>query len=266
MRINKLLNQTVKVISKHSPELLAAFGIANIVMAVVSAVRDTSEALPELYSKQEENEDNEITVTEVIKTAAPYYGRTITHTALAIGSVALGAKISYSQKSALATSLAATKLISSEYSKQVKALNPDVDRQAKINAANRGIDDHEYRTGEITFIDAFTGKRFTATMNDVNEAEYEMNRLLQLKGIVSLNDFYRFIGLEADPTIDERFGWCSDAEAFYGYKWIDFKHKFVKDPKNKSKEVCKIFYPFEPHDDYSSIHFAGTGDQLPFNT
>ena len=265
MRVN-LLKQTATILQKRSPELLVVFGIVNIALAVVSAIRDTNNAMPALYEKQEANEADEISYTEAIKTALPYYGRTITHTALAIGSVALGAKISYNQKNVLAAGLAASKLISSEYSQQIKALNPELDRQAKINAANKGIQGHEIRDGEIIFVDDFTGRRFTATMQDVNEAEYEMNRLLQYKGMVSLNDFYRFIGLEADPTIDEKFGWCSDAEPFYGYKWIDFKHKFVKDPKNKAKEVCRIYYPFEPHDDYSSIHFAGTGDQIPFNT
>ena len=266
MKLNKLLQETVKAAQKHSPELLAAFGVINIVLAVGNAIRDTTKAMPKVYEIAESNENNEITFVELIKTAAPCYIPTITHTALAIGSVAMGAKISCTQKNMLATSLAASKIISSEYSKNVKALAPDVDRDAKINAANNSINQHEYREGDIIFIDDFTGKRFTATMSDVNNAEYEMNRLMQYKGLVSLNDFYKLIGLDVEPnSSDAAFGWCRSAEPFYGYKWIEFRHRFMRDPKNKSKEICRIYYTFEPHNDYTDIEYAATGDQLPFN-
>lgn len=264
MKLNALLNQTAKAISKRSPELLVAFGLVNVGFAVFNAIKDTTKAMPKVYEKAEET-DGTITVSDVIRTAAPCYTRTATHTVLAVGSIILGTKMSYTQKQALEMSLAATKLISSEYAKNVKALNPDVDKEAKLNAAKTANQPDQCKEGEIIFEDTFTGKRFTSTETKVIDAEYETNRWLICKGIVSLGDFYKLLGLESNPN-DNKYGWCSDAEPFYGYKWIDFKHQYIKDPKNKNREICRIIYTFEPHDDYQDISFAATGGQIPFNT
>ncbi|MBR3390548.1 MAG: hypothetical protein IKG83_08565, partial [Prevotella sp.] len=47
-----------------------------------------------------------------------------------------------------------------------------------------------------------------------------------LRGDASMNEFYRFLGLEETPDGDE-YGW-SQCVGFdvYGYQWIDFCHDF----------------------------------------
>ena len=90
---------------------------------------------------------------------------------------------------------------------------------------------------------------FTATLVDVMEAEYLVNRefkILDGGGEITLNKFLEFFDCDPlDGDAGEDFGWQEYlGEAFYGYSWIDFIHK---DGELNGHPVTFIDLPFGPH-------------------
>lgn len=89
------------------------------------------------------------------------------------------------------------------------------------------------------------GKFFESTMENVMQAEYHLNRNFILQGYVSVNDFLDFLKLEHTASGDKD-GWEEFAgEAFYGYRWVDFKHRHYTTDDGLS--VCAIETPFYCH-------------------
>ena len=72
------------------------------------------------------------------------------------------------------------------------------------------------------FYDGFSRRYFNSTLARVMDAEYNLNRNFCLGDVVSLNDWYAFLGLE--QTIEgNELGWflgCEDE-----YFWLDFDHE-----------------------------------------
>ena len=58
-------------------------------------------------------------------------------------------------------------------------------------------------------------------------AQYETNRALIVNNSVSLNEYYKILGLERKAEY-ESLGWsCSQIEEMYGHPWIEFDHEKV---------------------------------------
>lgn len=74
----------------------------------------------------------------------------------------------------------------------------------------------------ILFYDEQGHRYFNAPLEQVIMAEYYLNRDYVMGGVVLLNNFYEFLGLE--PTeYGQINGWCGGD----GFAWIDFNHKKV---------------------------------------
>jgi hypothetical protein len=85
-------------------------------------------------------------------------------------------------------------------------------------------DDHKVEPGKQLFYEAYSGRYFESTMEDVLRAEYTLNRELSLVGGVAVNDYYELLGLD---RVDEAkdFGWAYDTNMdMYWQAWVDFNH------------------------------------------
>ena len=90
---------------------------------------------------------------------------------------------------------------------------------------------------ERLFYDAISERYFQATISQVLQAEYHLNRNFALGGgFITLNQFYEFLGIEPVPGGDE-VGWMvSD-----GLYWVDFDHqKTVVDDGLNGEVECYI--------------------------
>lgn len=86
---------------------------------------------------------------------------------------------------------------------------------------------------------------FESTMEQVLQAEYELNRSFVLGMSATLNEFLELLGLDLTPE-GETIGWDQYiGEAHYGYRWIDFEHRHFK--TDDGLTVCSIDMPFDPH-------------------
>lgn len=93
-----------------------------------------------------------------------------------------------------------------------------------------------------TFYEPISERYFESTLSRVMEAEYHLNRNFILGALITLNDFYEFLGL---PPTDygKTAGWYVDDDIY----WIDFDHRIVEiEDVPESMEVCVIYSMFEP--------------------
>lgn len=104
------------------------------------------------------------------------------------------------------------------------------------------IDDRANPEVVRTFYDPISERYFESTLSKVIEAEYHINRNFVLGALITLNDFYEFLGLS--PTeYGETVGWFVSDDLY----WIDFDHRMVTlDDSEDGMEVCVIYPVYCP--------------------
>ena len=101
----------------------------------------------------------------------------------------------------------------------------------KLFAVCRRLPENKF-SNPITFYEPISDRYFEATMEQVLDAEYHLNRNYSLGKEVTLNDFYGFLGIPEIETGD-MLGWDFSDESMY---WIDFNHRKSEFPDGR------IFY------------------------
>lgn len=244
-------------IKKASPTILTIIGAAGTVATAVLAVKATPDALERKEQAKAQKGVNRLTIIETIKAEAPAYIPAAVVGLSTIGCI-FGANIlNQRQQASLASAYALLDQTYRKYKGKVKSLfgeEGDYAVERAVEQDDKNIEDGRppWDEVQIFYFEPY-GKFFERTMEQVFQAEYHINRNLMLKGGVTVNEFLDFLDLEHVDGGDE-FGWnLWDGEAFYGYQWIDFNHRyFVTDD---GMTVCSIDTPFTPH--HEETEFSG---------
>ena len=77
------------------------------------------------------------------------------------------------------------------------------------------------------FYDDHSRRYFNSTLAAVINAEYHINRNLQLRGWVSINEFYEFLGIDHIKG-GEDVGWRLDSMYESGLTWLDFENEYIE--------------------------------------
>lgn len=248
--MKKLLNRSSAFLKQNSPTILTCIGGVGVIATSIMAVKATPKALQCIeQAKEEKGED--LTKLETVKAAGPVY---IPAALTGIGTLAciFGANaLSKRQQASLASAYALLNTSYNEYRKKVDELYGE-DAGANVRA---GIAKDKYDEEDITvseekqlFFDQFSGRYFESTIEDVQRAEYRVNRDLVMRDYVSLNEFYEHLGV---PTIEagESLGWSNGGNfAAYWQTWIDFSHQ--KTLIDDDLECYIIHMQTEPTPDY----------------
>ena len=105
-----------------------------------------------------------------------------------------------------------------------------------LNGSSISKDDRVYPVH-----DAYSNRWFEATLSEIIEAEYHLNRNLCLGEVVLMNDYYHFLGLE--QTIEgNELGWFLGSED--DYYWIDFSNELMH--LADGTEYIEIFFEYPP--------------------
>lgn len=244
-------------LSKNGSTILTCLGAGGFVATVGLAIEATPKAQQKIFVatvdkiRECEKDDAKLTVFEKIKVCGKDYIPTaiigIASLACIFGANVLGRK----QQETLAAAYTALAGAYETYQNKVKTIcGPEADKivQKAIQEEKKDISLGNPPWDEIqTFYIEGYGKPifFERTMEQVYAAEYNLNRSFALRGYISLNEFMEMLGL---PPVDggDEIGWEECAgEAFYGYKWIDFYHRYTE---MDELTVCSIEFPFPPHD------------------
>lgn len=264
--IQRFLYNSKLYVRKYSPAALSLIASVGVIATAVMAVKATPKAVELIKSDSRKNHDGDpsaYTKKEAVISAWKCY---IPAAAFGISTIVciMGANaLNRRQQTMLTGAYALIRNSYKEYKDKLKELygeeahNAIVDsiikekrKDVSITAVggwtSSSLDFGESTEPEIirTFYDSFSERYFESTVEKVIQAEYHLNRNFLLGGVIPLNDFYEFLGLEK-TDLGDTVGWSSVNGDIY---WIDFNHHRIN--LDDGMEVYVIDMVFEPTADW----------------
>lgn len=262
--IQRALYKSGLYLKKYSPVALSCAASVGVIVTVVTAIKATPKAVELVKADSRKNHNGDpyaYTRKEAFMSAWKCY---IPTAAFGLSTIAciMGANALNSRKQAALTSAYA--LINQsykEYKDKLKELYGEEAHNAIVDSIvsekckdvflyasdwagysclDFGEDTAAYPEIVRTFYDSFSQRYFETTISKVIQAECHLNRNFMFKGVIPLNDFYEFLGLEK-TEFGETVGWSSCNGDIY---WIDFNHH--KLTLEDGMEIFVIDMVFEP--------------------
>lgn len=264
------MNNLTEWIKRNVSTILTCIGAGGMVATVVLAIKATPNATDKIQTAQIDKEEAilhgdregvvvqakdgsyelpKLTVIETVQTCWKDYISTV-----AVGTASLvcifGANVlSRKQQASMAAAYTALASAFEGYRDKVKTIcGPGTDEmiESAMKQEQRDVEDDRPPWDEVqTFYIEGQPQFFERTMEQVMRAEYHFNRNFILKGEMKLNELFDFLNLPHTEEGDH-IGWNQyDGEAFYGYQWVDFNHRYYLTDDNM--HVCAIDMPFPPH-------------------
>ena len=264
--IQMAINRSMMLIKKYSPVGLSCIASVGVVITAIVAVKATPKAVMLIHADSERRHDGDphaYTKTEAIAVAWKCYIPAVAIGASTIACIMGANALNRRQQAALTSAYALVRGSYKEYKDKLRELygeeahNAIVDSIAKEKckdisiSANGGWYDSSLDFGEgmepevsRTFYDSFSQRYFESTIEKVIQAEYHLNRNFMFAGVIPLNDFYEFLGLEK-TELGDAVGWSSCNGDIY---WIDFNHHRLT--LDDGMEIYVIDMVFEPTADW----------------
>ncbi len=260
MNGQKVFRNAKLFLSRNSSTILTVIGGAGVIATSVLTVKATIKA-SKLVEEAKQEKGDELDKVEIIKTAGPAYIPAVLVGTSTIACI-FGANIlNKKQQASIASAYALLDASYKEYKGKLKDLYGDEAHQNIVNSIMvEKADDIdvnssylctscdlslEENTGEPRlFYDEHSSRYFEATIEQVMNAEYHLNRNYILRGYTYLNEFYEFLGIE-ETDYGSVLGWAPNDDGMY---WIDFNHRKVV--LDDGLEVYVIEMPFEPSYDF----------------
>lgn len=247
-----------KRLKKHAPTLLASASIVGMVSTVILAVKATPKAVEYIKNDSIVNHDGDpygYSKIEAVKSTWTLY-IPATLTGVATLACIIGANLTSRQQQAqLISAYSLLNQYCTRYKNAaIEVYGEDADRKIKAQMAkdtylydkcnnaylyNPDLDSSD----KVLFCDNYSMRYFLTTLASVINAQYHLNRNLMLRGEVSINEFYEFLGIDKIDGGDD-IGWniCELYEG--GYQWLDFENEFVE--LEGGMECYQLFTAFDP--------------------
>lgn len=196
-------------LSKHASTILTCAGGAGVVVTSVMAAKATPKALALVKEANEKNE--ELTKFDYVIAALPAYIPAIVAGVSTIACI-FGANVL--NKRVQASLVSAYALLNSSYNdyraKAVELYGDEADDKIKEGAAkDKYTGDRKLKDSDKQlFYDDYSGRYFESTIEDVLQAEYNLNRRMTQAGRAFLNDFYNELGL-SETEYGNYLGWSA---------------------------------------------------------
>lgn len=238
-KIGSLLQKSKVYLKQSSPTILTCVGAIGVVATSVLAVKATPKAVDIIRAREGiDHEGNYYgpTKLEVIQSCWKCY---IPAALVGLSTITCIIGINALSRRNQASLASAYAMLSESYQQYRKAANvvygEDADARIKAEMAKdtyvSGVGmfnnvsvyspDMDPESEKILCYDLFSQRYFTSTMAAVLNAEYHINRNLQIRGEASLNELYDFMGLAQVENGDE-IGWSLDQLYEDEVMWLDF--------------------------------------------
>lgn len=230
-----------RILKNHSPTILSVIGIFGVIGTAVLTAAATPKAIERIRADSCINHDgnpNAFTKKEAFESAWKFYipaALTGTSTILCI----MGANVlNRQQQASLASAYAFMQESYQNYRKAAKSVYGEeadskiVAEMAKDTFVHSDgyslyLPDKDSDSEKLLFYDMFSQRYFNATLASVLNAQYHVNRNLQIKGEICINEFYEFLGIDGMEDGDI-IGWNLDKLMEDGYVWLDFENRFAE--------------------------------------
>lgn len=200
--------------------------------------------------KESENKNQLALVKNVAKPAAPV----ITAGTITVACIFGSGIINYRNQAALTGAYIFLNQQFKKHKDTVEKLfgetaNDEVDHEiVKEKIQKVSLSNCPLSTEKVCFYEEHYGEIFEASMIEVMDAEYRLNKKLAKEGEANVNDFLTLLGLPRKPEGD-RLGWSLTYELPEKSRiWIDFEHELCK--IDDGLECYEIKILEEPEIDY----------------
>lgn len=230
MKIPQFIHTLRKVSEDNAPAILTGFGIAGTGLTAyltgVGAFKSASElrlaavaTLPDGQLVAEEEIGKLLTTKEKFKLTWQNYIPAAGAGCVTMGCIYYANRISSKRLAALAAAYTIAEKANSEYKEKVlEMLGKDKEEKVRASVQQDRIDrdpdldgmiDSEMEDGRVRCKDAWSGRYFRSTMEDIKQAQNDINYQILHHNYASLTDFYTQLCLEKTKESDE-VGWSSD--------------------------------------------------------
>lgn len=258
--LQKITHNSKRYLQNHSRTILTCIGAFGVVATAALAVKATPKAVKAM--KTAENEKGEkLTKLEVVNVAGPPFIPTVVVGFSTIVCIFGANVLNKRQQASLSSAYALLEESFKEYRKSAnKVFGEEADAKIIAEMANDKYissdgwhiynPDHDKDSEKLLFYDFYSQRYFNATYGQVVNAQYHINRNLQLRGDASVNEFYDFLGIDTIRGGDN-VGWIMDDIMEGGCMWLDFDNRFTKLEGGMecyiitSALLPDIMYPFE---------------------
>lgn len=211
-----LLKPVAQFASRHSREILLAISVAGVVTTAVFAADGHSKAQDIRY--EVDPEDRGKTVWNAVKARWTYYVPAVGSGVLTVSAILMGARVASKQIAALTVAYSASEKALDSFRKAANKVirDPKQRKELEETVATEHIMSSEKKAdavfigdGQILCHDAYSGRYFSSTREDIRRAVNDINAELLANDYASLNMFYTAIGLKEVRSGDE-LGWNTD--------------------------------------------------------
>jgi len=259
--MNNLCYKIGKSLKRSAPIILTCLGAVGFAATVITAIKATPKAM-ELIDEEIKLKNKvfpEITKLEPIEVFHTTWKCYIPTVIVGVSSLVCmfsAHALNKSQQNALAGAYMLIEQSYSKYRKSAKAVyGEDADKNIKAETAKdaniscsasgcqvyaKNMNDNDEK---ILFFDSFSNRYFLSTMAAVINAEYHVNRNMSLRGDVSLNEFYEFLGIDTvkgGNDVGWDIGWLAESCECY---WIDFDNRFVQNDNDDHYVISTLIDP-----------------------
>lgn len=260
--LDKVCYHSVRFLKRNSSTILTCIGAAGVVATAIMAAKATPKVM-RLVEEAEKEKGEELTRFEVVKIAAPAYIPSVAIGASTIACI-FGANVLNQKKQAalLSAYMLADNSYKSYRNKVKELLGEETDERIQeailkdhvnedIAAYAPGLGSLELGGEKFLFYEEIRGTYFETTMSAVLNAEYHLNRNFAMRGFVTLNEFYEFLGM-SPVEFGEVLGWdVNDLAEEYESFWIDFDHHETTVAEDGlSCYIVSAVYPPKPIEEF----------------
>ena len=218
------IDQVTHYVKRNASTILTGIGMVGVAATAVTAVKATPKALI-LLEAEKKKKGEELTKIETIKVAGPAYIPSIIIGVSTITCIFGANYLNKQQQAALTSAYALLDRSYREYRNKVKELYGESEVQTEIAKDHYNEEDIPEDDGKELFYDTYSKRYFRSTIEEVQRAEYYLNRNIAMRDYAYLNEFYEMLGLE---PIEAELGWSSVGNIEgYWRTWIDFTHELV---------------------------------------
>lgn len=239
--MNGLFYRSQLYLKRAAPTIWTCIGAIGVVATTIMAVKETPKAVELIKADSRTNHDGDpyaYTKLEAVQSGWQCY---IPAALVGLSTITCIFGANVLNKRNQASLVSAYSLLNQSYQRYRKAANTvygeDADAQIKAQAAkdiyvsadgySTYSPDLDKASEKVLFHDVYSQRYFTSTMASVLNAQYHLNRNLQLRGEVSINEFYEFLGIDKIESGD-LVGWSMDNLIEGGIMWLDFENAYVK--------------------------------------